>query len=159
MEKQQIFEKIRSFLSENGFTIINEDRARPWGGFFVIDENQAVAFIDSFFPGTPTPSGLVSPKILLVEPDKKLSWQYHHRRSERWRLLEGRVGVVKSPTDTEGPLITLEKGDSITIGKEERHRLIGLNNWGVVAEIWVHADPENPSNEEDIIRVSDDFGR
>jgi hypothetical protein len=159
MEKQQIFERVRSLINEKGFTIINEDQTRPWGGFFVIDENQASAFIDCFFPGTPTPSGLVSPKILLVEPNKKLSWQYHHRRSERWRLLEGRVGVVKSPTNTEGPLITLEKGDSITIGKEERHRLIGLDNWGVVAEIWVHADPSNPSNEEDIIRVSDDFGR
>ena len=159
MEKSKIFEKTRSFISEKGFDIINEDRTRPWGGFLVIDENQAPSFIETFFPGTPSPSGLVSPKILLVEPGKKLSWQYHHRRSERWRLLEGRVGVVKSPTDSEGPLIILDKGDSITIGREERHRLIGLDGWGVVAEIWVHSDPANPSNEEDIIRVSDDFGR
>jgi hypothetical protein len=29
----------------------------------------------------------------------------------------------------------------------------------LVAEIWQHTDPENPSDEDDIVRVSDDFGR
>lgn len=35
----------------------------------------------------------------------------------------------------------------------ERHRLIGLNNWGVIAEIWRHTDKENPSDEDDIVRL------
>jgi hypothetical protein len=39
-----------------------------------------------------------------------------------------------------------------------RHRLIGLDDFGVVAEIWQHTDAI-PSDEEDIIRVQDDFGR
>jgi hypothetical protein len=43
--------------------------------------------------------------------------------------------------------------------KEERHRLIGLDSWAIVAEIWQHTDIENPSNEEDIVRIQDDFGR
>jgi hypothetical protein len=34
-----------------------------------------------------------------------------------------------------------------------------LDGWGIVAEIWRHTDVENPSNEEDIVRVQDDFGR
>jgi mannose-6-phosphate isomerase len=29
----------------------------------------------------------------------------------------------------------------------------------LIAEIWQHTDSENPSDEDDIIRVSDDFGR
>jgi mannose-6-phosphate isomerase len=29
----------------------------------------------------------------------------------------------------------------------------------VVAEIWQHTDADYPSDEEDIIRVQDDFGR
>lgn len=159
MGKKEIFEKTRLFVEDKGFLIKDEDTNRPWGGFLVIDENQSAAFIESFFPGTPSPSGLVSPKILIVEPGKKLSWQYHHRRSEKWRLLEGGVGVMKSPTDSEGPVIKLAAGDSITIACGERHRLIGLDDWGIVAEIWVHSDPDHPSNEEDIVRVSDDFGR
>jgi len=40
-----------------------------------------------------------------------------------------------------------------------RHRLVGLDDWGIVAEIWIHSDPDKPSNEYDIRRISDDFGR
>jgi hypothetical protein len=43
--------------------------------------------------------------------------------------------------------------------KGERHRLIGFETWGVVAEFWQHTDPTNPSNEEDIIRLQDDYSR
>jgi hypothetical protein len=43
--------------------------------------------------------------------------------------------------------------------KGERHRLIGLENWGVVAEFWQHTDPEHPSDEDDIVRVQDDYKR
>lgn len=45
------------------------------------------------------------------------------------------------------------------LGQNERHRLVGLNDWGMVAEIWQHIDANNPSDENDIIRVQDDFGR
>jgi hypothetical protein len=40
-----------------------------------------------------------------------------------------------------------------------RHRLVGLDNWGVVTEIWQHTDVEHPSDESDIVRLQDDFGR
>jgi len=29
----------------------------------------------------------------------------------------------------------------------------------VLAEIWQHTDAQNPSDENDIVRVQDDFGR
>ena len=41
----------------------------------------------------------------------------------------------------------------------ERHRLVGLENWGVVAEFWQHTDPDHPSDEDDIVRVQDDYKR
>jgi len=34
----------------------------------------------------------------------------------------------------------------------------GIDGWGVVAEIWQHT-ASNPSDEEDIERLQDDFGR
>jgi hypothetical protein len=40
-----------------------------------------------------------------------------------------------------------------------RHRLVGLGDWGVLAEIWQHTDLQNPSDEEDIVRLQDDYGR
>ena len=39
----------------------------------------------------------------------------------------------------------------------ERHRLIGLHGRALVAEIWQHTDANHPSDEDDIVRVSDDF--
>jgi len=69
------------------------------------------------------------------------------------------VGVKISDTDVEGELTVLNDDDFIKMDKGERHRLIGLNSWGVVAEIWQHTDQDNPSDEEDIVRLQDDFGR
>jgi len=41
----------------------------------------------------------------------------------------------------------------------ERHRLVGLDDWAVVAEIWVYEVPGHPTDEDDIVRVRDDYGR
>jgi mannose-6-phosphate isomerase-like protein (cupin superfamily) len=129
----------------------------------VINEDQAQQFADTYFDGIAVDklriSGKLSPKILIVAPQKRLSWQYHHRRAEIWKVVQGKVGVVTSNTDTEGELQTLEPGALITLNQGERHRLVGLNEWGVLAEIWQHTDAVNPSDEDDIVRVQDDFGR
>lgn len=53
----------------------------------------------------------------------------------------------------------LSPGTFIQMDKGKRHRLIGLDSCGIIAEIWQHTDPDNPSNEEDIVRLQDDFGR
>ena len=101
----------------------------------------------------------ISPKILLVAPNRRLSWQYHYRRAEIWQVVEGEVGVVKSLTDEEEAMQVFGKGDQIHLAQGERHRLIGLKNWGIVAEIWLYTDTEHPSNENDIVRLQDDFLR
>ena len=50
-------------------------------------------------------------------------------------------------------------GDTVELAKGERHRLCGLADWGMVAEIWLHTEPDNPSDESDIVRLQDDFKR
>lgn len=163
IDKSELFQEIESQLHEQGFRISNVDQNRPWGGFFVIDEEQAQKFADAYFEGLDVQdlriSGKLSPKILVVGPNKRLSWQYHHRRAEIWRVVRGEVGVVTSPTDEEHELKILKQGDSIRLVQGERHRLVGLESYGVVAEIWQHTDATNPSDEDDIVRVQDDFGR
>ncbi len=151
----------RERLSKDGFDITSEDLSRPWGGFFVIDEDQALAFASRFFPTyTMKNEGIVklSPKILFVEPGRRLSWQYHHRRAEIWKCIKGPVQVSTSFTDTEAKSRILKAGDLITLEQGERHRLIGLNDYGIVAEIWQHTE-QKLSDEEDIVRLQDDFGR
>lgn len=159
----EIFDQIAKFITDQNFTIVKQDRTRPWGGFFVIDEEQAAAFAELFFPNLEMSqiqiTNKLSPKILIVAPAKRLSWQYHYRRSEIWKIIGGKVGVKTSLTDEEGEIQELSSGAFIQMDKGERHRLIGLESWGVVAEIWQHTDPNNPSDEEDIVRLQDDFGR
>lgn len=163
MNRKEIFEKVKLMLAQKQLTVESQDDARPWGGFYVISEKNATAFINTFFPeqhaGEILSSGKLSPKILLVEPGKKLSWQYHHRRAEIWKLIEGTAAVVVSDTDDETDRKELKPGDVVKLKQGERHRLIGTTDWGIVAEIWMHTDPENPSDESDIVRLQDDFGR
>jgi mannose-6-phosphate isomerase-like protein (cupin superfamily) len=163
MEKQVVFEHVSSLLKQENIRIVNEDRSRPWGGFLVIDESDADQFIELFFPTFQKNDLLIgnklSPKLLVVAPGQRLSWQYHFRRAEIWRVVEGEVGVVQSHDDQEQGLEIFEPGEIIKLEKGTRHRLVGLKDWGVLAEIWQHTDPENPSDEEDIVRLQDDYGR
>ena len=160
--KEEVFTEIEDQISSL-VRIADKDTERPWGGFLVINEEDAPKFIQHFFPHLSEEelsiSGKLSPKILMVAPNKKLSWQYHHRRAEIWKLINGSAGVVRSDDDTEKELLVLSPGDIIELQQGERHRLIGLDRWGIVAEIWRHTDAENPSDEDDIVRIQDDFGR
>ena len=158
-----IFAIIKNDLEANQLKIVSMDQSRPWGGFFVIAEEQAQEFANQYFDGldvsTLKRGGALSPKILVVAPEKRLSWQYHHRRAEIWCVIQGQAGVKRSTTDTEGELEILNVGDTITLQQGERHRLIGLDDYAVIAEIWQHTDANHPSDEDDIVRVQDDFGR
>jgi len=161
--KEALFNKTKQQIIENGFTIVDQDHERPWGGFFVIDEDQAPTFAKTYFGDIDVEklkiSAKLSPKILVVQPQKRLSWQYHHRRAEIWKVLDGPVGVMTSDTDEQGPVKEYEAGEFVRLKQGERHRLVGLDDWGILAEIWQHTDAENPSDEDDIVRVQDDFGR
>ena len=161
--KAEVFEEVSKYLQHNDVKIYKQDNTRPWGGFFVIEENQAEKFIQLYFPHLTKEelniSGKLSPKILVVAPNKRLSWQYHHRRAEIWKLIGGTAAVVTSDTDEEKENKQLNIGDIIQLKQGERHRLLGTKGWGIIAEIWRHTDAGNPSDEEDIVRVQDDFGR
>ena len=155
----EIEKEIKSF----GFEITSKDFKRPWGGFLVISEEQAQEFADKFFDGinvqTLKIGGKLSPKILIVKPNSKLSWQYHHRREEIWKVFKGNVGISRSHDNNQSPIVKLYEGNQVKLEKGERHRLIGLDDYAVLAEIWQHTDPENPTDENDIVRLDDEYGR
>jgi mannose-6-phosphate isomerase len=149
-------------IESYGFTVGAKDMMRPWGAFLVIKEEEAQDFANQFFDGidvdTLRVEGKLSPKILIVKPGARLSWQYHHRRAEIWQVFKGEVGIIRSDDDTEGELVRFGEGQQVRLGQGERHRLVGLENYGIVAEIWQHTDSV-PSDEQDIVRVQDDFRR
>ena len=46
-----MYQEIKKEIASFGFSVISYDFKRPWGGFLVIDENQAQAFSNQFFKG------------------------------------------------------------------------------------------------------------
>lgn len=161
--KAEVITHLETMLKEQGFSVIDKNTDKPWGAYFLINDDQLPLFIEAFFPDHASllsaSTQKLSPKILLVAPHQRLSWQYHYRRAEIWKVVSGPVAAVQSITNEETPQKSYGVGETIQHGKEVRHRLVGLENWAVVAEIWQHIDPQNPSNEEDIVRLQDDFGR
>ncbi|MDA1338394.1 MAG: phosphoheptose isomerase [bacterium] len=162
--KEQIIGQLKLYINNQGFEIAEEDINKPWGAYFKLSRNNTDKFIQNYFnldeKTKQETKGLnLDPKFLLVAPQKKLSWQYHFNRSEIWTVLAGPVQVITSDDDMEKNEKIMQTGEDIQIQTGERHRLVGLDNWGIVAEIWVHTNKNKPSDESDIIRVSDDFGR
>lgn len=160
----QIVELLRAHLQAQGLDVAEIDANRPWGAFLRIANADADKFIAMYFDTATLPEnarhGERSPKLLLVAPHQRLSWQYHDRRAEYWRTLSGTVGVMVSPTDTPPSGVSeLPEGATIALAQGTRHRLVGLETWGVIAEIWIHTNPHNPSNEADNYRLQDDYAR
>ena len=163
---KEVNEDVARILKSAGYSIVIKDYERPWGGFNQLDNKDANRFVEKFFSDiTPNearlgnPNSELSPKILVVAPKQRLSWQYHNRRVERWvYLTEG--GYFKSLDDNQGELQLVQSGNVVQFRKSERHRLVGADTrYTIVAEIWQHIDPTELSNESDIMRLADDYQR
>ena len=132
------YTEIRKEIESLGFNVINFDFNRPWGGFLLINESQSQDFINTFISKENLEIvGRLSPKILIVNPNSRLSWQFHNRRKEIWRVYKNSVGIFRSMDNNQNEMQILKEGDIIKFQIEERHRLVGLSDIGVVAEIWL----------------------
>lgn len=153
-------------LQQQGYTVEEVNTEKPWGAYVRLSNDDADRFVNEYFPDiTPEEARFghydveLSPKILITAPNQRLSWQFHQHRAERWKFLTS-GGYHKSTTDEEGELQLAEPGDVIQFAEQERHRLIGqTDGFTIVAEIWQHIDPHHPSNEDDIVRLQDDYER
>lgn len=164
--KTEVIRTISQLLEHEGFTVVETNTDKPWGAYLRLQDSDAPRFIESFFPtvsleeaqmGDPTAS--LSPKILFVDPELRLSWQRHARRAECWTFLTDGY-YHRSLTDEEGEKLDARSGDCVQFEAEERHRLIGGDVAPtVVAEIWQHTDKTHLSDEDDIVRIQDDFSR
>ena len=123
-----LFFSVKNEFESKGYEIIGYDFNRPWGGFLLIDELQSEKFINEFISKDLNKiDGRISPKILIVNPNSRLSWQYHYRRKEIWKVYKNTVGIVRSSDDNENDMCIHREGDLIQFNKEERHRLVGLS--------------------------------
>jgi len=166
VDKSQIVGGIKDCAEKNGYTVNELNDQKPWGAYLKFYDDEADSFVADLFPGLSSidarlgnKKAELSPKILIVSPDQRLSWQYHNRRAERWSFLTDGL-YNKSLTDQEQTVQAIKSGDVVQFAASERHRLIGrVAAYTLVAEIWQHTDSTNLSNEDDIVRLSDDYSR
>lgn len=109
---------------------------RPWGEFYGWDSGG-----DWYL------------KTLSIKPGKRLSLQYHSKRSERWVLVEGDAIAItmKDGVLEETPLVI---GQTFIVQQGTPHRLRS-HKGGKLVEVAVGS----AFDENDIVRLEDDFGR
>ncbi len=105
---------------------------RPWGNFerFTLNEKSTV-------------------KILIINPRRKFSLQYHKKRKEFWKFLDNPAKVTLGKKT-----IRVKKGDEILIPAKTLHRIEAYSKPVRVIEISL-----GEFDEKDIVRLEDDFGR
>lgn len=165
-DKVYLLNEIEKLAGNDGYLTVDRNDEKPWGGYLRFDGKGAEKFIQAFFPGLTLAEAQMgienaelSPKFLLVSPGQRLSWQKHDRRAERWAFLTSGA-YHKSDTDEQGEVVTVASGEVVQFEQGERHRLVGLtDSYALVAEIWQHSDPNHLSDEDDIIRIQDDYSR
>jgi mannose-6-phosphate isomerase len=106
--------------------------SRPWGRFEKFHENKSCTV-----------------KLIYVNTNSRLSLQYHKKRSELWKVIKGTAMV-----EIEGKTRTLEAGETITIPRRAKHRVLALESECTILEIAYGRFDEN-----DIVRLDDDYKR
>lgn len=166
VDKTEVTANLRAIISGLGYDIVEANEDKPWGAYYRLDAAQITQFLEDFFPGLSLTEAKLgnekaelSPKFLVVAPGQRLSWQYHDRRAERWTFLTD--GLYHRSVDDElGEPVQAIAGEVVQFQTGERHRLCATaNGWTVVAEIWQHTDPTQLSDENDIVRLADDYSR
>ncbi|HJU34898.1 MAG TPA: phosphomannose isomerase type II C-terminal cupin domain [Nitrososphaera sp.] len=105
---------------------------RPWGKFEKFHENKSCTV-----------------KLIYVNANSRLSLQYHKKRSEFWKVIKG-TAMVEIDEKTS----TLEEGETITIPRQAKHRVLALERECIILEISYGRFDEN-----DIVRLEDDYHR
>jgi mannose-6-phosphate isomerase len=105
---------------------------RPWGRFEKFHENKSCTV-----------------KLIYVNANSRLSLQYHKKRSEFWKVIKGTAAV-----EIDKKTIVLKEGETITIPRQAKHRVLALESDCIILEIAYGRFDEN-----DIVRLEDDYQR
>ncbi|AUC79532.1 mannose-6-phosphate isomerase [Nonlabens sp. MB-3u-79] len=112
-----------------------EHDIRPWGEYFVL-ENQDTHKV----------------KRIKVKPKGRLSYQYHHKRSEVWTVVSG-VGRITLDGETKDYYY----GDIVQIPQGMKHR---IENPSAEEDcIFIEVQLGTYFGEDDIVRIEDDYDR
>lgn len=164
-DKRKILKDIKEEYLKKDITVEEINEEKPWGAYYRVANKCASEFIrfyfDDFTAEKIVLEGEVSPKLLVFEPGNYISLQYHQRRAEVWKVISGKLLASMSNDNNPGEWKEYSAGEVISYGPFIRHKAGAPSGteWTIVAEIWQHTDSSNLSDENDIVRVQDDYGR
>ena len=119
---------------DNWGVVMGFSDARPWGWWEVLDEA----------PGYKV-------KRLIVAPHQRLSYQTHQHRSEHWAVVAGKATcTVDGLTSYAGP------GDCVDVPAGVPHRIANEQDELLVV---IEVQRGDATDEDDIVRLEDDYGR
>ncbi len=104
---------------------------RPWGKFTQYTHNVSTTV-----------------KIIEVNPNQKLSLQFHHHRDELWIPLD--EGLT---AEVNGQAISMVVGVPVWVPRETKHRVYSDRNARFLEIAFGYFD------ENDIVRIDDQYGR
>jgi mannose-1-phosphate guanylyltransferase/mannose-6-phosphate isomerase len=107
---------------------------RPWGSYTVLESSERHKI-----------------KNIMVMPEKRLSLQLHHHRSEHWVVVKGMAQV-----QVDGREFFLSPGESTFIKGGVKHR---LSNPGKIPLEIIEVQLGDSVAEDDIVRFDDEYGR
>ena len=107
---------------------------RPWGRFYVIHDESNYKL-----------------KRIEVDPGERLSYQFHHKRSEVWTIVSG-IGTII----LDGVLKDYNVGEAIVIPLGVKHRI--ENNKSDIL-CFIEVQTGTYFGEDDIVRIEDDYNR
>lgn len=116
--------------------VLNAQReeTRPWGAYRVIGQGSRYKV-----------------KEIIVSPGARLSLQMHHHRAEHWVVVSGSAMVTHDGQET-----LVREGETIHIPLGCVHR---VTNPGKIALVLVEVQIGAYLEEDDIVRITDDYGR
>lgn len=107
---------------------------RPWGNYTVLEESLSYKI-----------------KKIVIKPKKRLSLQYHKKRSEHWVVIKGEAKV-----HIDGKEFTIIHNESAFVPQGKKHRLENSKDYSLeIIEVQCGAYV----GEDDIVRIEDDFYR
>ena len=121
------------FPTTSGFSGDKKHEERAWGSFDILLDEEGVKV-----------------KKIVVKSGQRLSLQLQIKRKELWYVIDG-FGTMQI-ADEE---FSIERGDKITINKYEVHR---VRNSGLIDLVFIEIQTGD-CQEDDIIRLQDDYGR
>lgn len=107
---------------------------RPWGSYTILEKAERHKI-----------------KNIMVMPEKSLSLQMHHHRSEHWVVVKGMACI-----QVNGKQQFLRQGESTFIRSGEKHR---LSNYGKIPLEIIEVQLGECVDEDDIVRFDDEHER